>query len=139
MEHGGDSDEDRKKDRKALAAIGLRVKKHHLITVEQAETSKGSLGHLPVNVQGKEQLKQICSQEAAQHTQEAAFGTHYQVCRQSQAQNRSHRNPSASIATDQGISRRTVGKESGMSKREEAHIAQLHLEHLSPTRGMVNG
>lgn len=41
VEHGGDSDGDRKKDRKALAAIGLRVKKHHLITVERAETSKG--------------------------------------------------------------------------------------------------
>ena len=41
VEHGADSDEDRKKDRKALAAIGLRVKKHHLITVEQAETAQG--------------------------------------------------------------------------------------------------
>ena len=34
VENGGDSDEDKKEDRKAQAFIGLRVKKHHLNTVD---------------------------------------------------------------------------------------------------------
>ena len=41
VETGGDSEDDKKKDKKAKAAIGLRVKKHHLNTVEKAGTAKG--------------------------------------------------------------------------------------------------
>ena len=35
VENRGNSDDDKKKDKKATAAIGLRVKKHHLNTVEK--------------------------------------------------------------------------------------------------------
>ncbi len=38
---GGDTEEKKKKEQKSLAAIGLRVKKHHLNTVEQAGIAKG--------------------------------------------------------------------------------------------------
>ena len=41
VENGGNSDDDKKKDKEAIAAIGLRVKKHHLNTVEKAGTAKG--------------------------------------------------------------------------------------------------
>ena len=41
VETGVVDDSDKKKDRKAIAAIGLRVKKHHLNTVEQAGSAKG--------------------------------------------------------------------------------------------------
>lgn len=40
VESGAQDDSDKKKDRKAIAAIGLRVKKHHLNTVEKAGTAK---------------------------------------------------------------------------------------------------
>ena len=41
VENGVNSDDDKKKDEKAIAAIGLQVKKHHLNTVEKAGTAKG--------------------------------------------------------------------------------------------------
>ena len=41
VENRGNSDDDKKKDKKAIAAIGLRVKKHHLNTMEKAGSAKG--------------------------------------------------------------------------------------------------
>ena len=71
VENGVNSDDDKKKDKKAIAAIGLRVKKHHLNTVEKAGTAKC----LWETFQATYRAKQDRLEEAAEHFEEAAFRT----------------------------------------------------------------
>ena len=59
VENGGDSAEDKKKDLKAKAFIGLRVKKHHLNTVEQAATAKGLWDTFTATYKAKNNARKI--------------------------------------------------------------------------------